>query len=374
MPARPPPLLPHELRLALLAAFFSFAPIGFLIQIVPQTPGNWPAAIVAAAVSGLIAVSWASAFIFRKYWTIALIVPATAVIPPFIFYWCGRIGIWRFIPPEHAMGHRIQLSAGIVACIVVGYVLLHRFIGVRERRLERAQAELDMAAQIHKALVPPLQFRTPRLEAFGLSSASGEMGGDLLDAVVSGSRVDFCVADVSGHGVKAGVVMGLVKGALRMRLRAGGALGDLARDLNTVLGDTLESGMFVTAAWLRFDASAATIAVITGHPPVFQFKAATGEVLRHDNDAFPLGIAADPMVGELTLTAAPGDVFLVYTDGIVEVFGPEGEQFGYDRIAQILAQHGRRPLPDIYATLLSAAAAHGPQFDDQTVLLVRVIA
>jgi len=373
----------RELRLALLAAFFSFAPIGFLMQMVHQPPGNWFSALGTATVSGTIAVSWAAAFIFRKYWVIPLILLGQIALPPVLFRMGAAIGLVGFLTrPEDMtdkayttalMFHRGQLAAGAVVCIVIGYVLLHRFIGSRERRAQRAEAELEMAAQIHRTLVPPLEIRTPRLEVFGRSTASGEMGGDLLDALVQGDRVDLCVADVSGHGVKAGVVMGLVKGALRMRLKGGGELGDLARDLNGVLASTIEPGMFVTAVWLRFEGASAAIAVITGHPPVYQYRAADGGVVRHDNEAFPLGIADDAMVGEKSIPSAPGDVFLVYTDGIPEVFGKDGRQFGYERIADILRANAGADLRAIHTRILEAAGAHGPQTDDQTVLLARVI-
>ncbi len=77
------------------------------------------------------------------------------------------------------------------------------------------------------------------------------MGGDIIDAVCGDHTVDVYLADVSGHGVGAGIVMSMVKGAIRMRLRAGGSLPALAADLNAVLTELTRDDMFATFAAVR---------------------------------------------------------------------------------------------------------------------------
>ncbi len=77
---------------------------------------------------------------------------------------------------------------------------------------------MRLARQIHETLVPPIDYEDERIEVFGLSRASAAMGGDLVDLVHRDGSLDVYLADVSGHGVRAGVVMGMLKAAIRMRL------------------------------------------------------------------------------------------------------------------------------------------------------------
>ena len=107
----------------------------------------------------------------------------------------------------------------VIAAIAFGYVLFVVFISRRGREAVRLMTEVALAQEIHASLVPALQHADDRLQVDASSTASGEMGGDLVDMVERGATTDLVLADVSGHGVKAGVVMGMVKAALRMAQR-----------------------------------------------------------------------------------------------------------------------------------------------------------
>jgi sigma-B regulation protein RsbU (phosphoserine phosphatase) len=246
------------------------------------------------------------------------------------------------------------------------------------------QTELSLAQEIHAALIPPIEKATPRLELYGRSVAGAEMGGDLIDMVERDGQTDVFIADVSGHGVKAGVIMAVVKSAIRTRLASpltkGGptgvecddALGNLFADVNRVVCELAGPGMFVTAACLRFRTEGQALFCGAGHGPILHFRAAIGDLSPLESEHLPLGVISDESFAARTVRAEHGDVFLLMTDGLTEVFDAEGRMLSQQPIEVLLREHARRPLGELYETIMSAVRSHGPQADDQTLLLVRV--
>lgn len=369
-------LAPRETRTVLLGVFFTFAPIGFLMHLVSATPGHWLAGVIAAVISGIIAIGWAYTFMSRRWWLLA----------PLILF---QFAPWEIFRGLHALGlfdestalspgaTRLFYAAASLLCIVLGYILVIRFTRSVERRGERLRAEVDAAARIHRALVPPIEFSRGGIQVYGRSQASSEMGGDLLDAVDENGRLGVYLADVSGHGVGAGVVMAMVKAAIRMRLREDSPIDSLLNDLNAVVGDVTSPEMFVTFACLRFRGSTMHRLVeigLAGHLPILHYSAATKQVRDLPNDRLPLGIVPDETYIAQVEQCAPGDVFALYTDGITETMDASNRQFGIDRLRATLARLGQRPLHEIHAEMLREVASHGPQNDDRTLALIRVLA
>jgi len=198
-------------RLQLLGfVFFTFAPTAILL-VSPFAPKrSWASLAAYAGFGGLTAAGWlyASTMNRRALW---LLIPSQA----FWFY------LPRLFPKDFRTGFTLSLEGCVcIAMIVTGYLLFVFFFRTEGVRTARMQAELALAQQIHASLIPPVERATNQLEMYGRSVAGAEMGGDLLDVVEGGGTTDLFVADVSGHGVKAGVVMGVVKSAIHASLRA----------------------------------------------------------------------------------------------------------------------------------------------------------
>ncbi len=369
-------LAPGEARLVLAGVFFTFAPIGFLMHLVAATPGHWLSGIVAAVISGVISIGWAYTFMARRWWLLALVVPFQFA-PWEMFRGLHALGLFEEATALSPGATRLFYAAASLVCIVIGYILVIRFTRSVERRGERLRAEVDAAARIHRALVPPIEFSRDSIQVYGRSQASSEMGGDLLDAVDENGRLGVYLADVSGHGVGAGVVMAMVKAAIRMRLREDSPIDSLLNDLNAVVGDVTSPEMFVTFACLRFRGATMHRVVeigLAGHLPILHYAAASRQVRDLPNDRLPLGIVADETYIAQVEQCAPGDVFALYTDGITETMDASSRQFGIDRLRAALARLGSRPLHEIHAEMLREVASHGPQTDDRTLALIRVLA
>jgi sigma-B regulation protein RsbU (phosphoserine phosphatase) len=178
------------------------------------------------------------------------------------------------------------------------------------------------------------------------------------------------VADVSGHGVAPGVVMGMVKSAARMLLSSGDDSEHLMPRLNEVLYPLKKPDMFVTFCFLAQKGDVLRVG-LAGHPAILHFSAKTKEVSQVECPNMPLGILPSGDFASAEIHAEGGDVFALYTDGWLETANAAGEEFGLARLHSELQKHGKEPLAAICRSLQASVAKHGAQFDDQSLLLIR---
>jgi sigma-B regulation protein RsbU (phosphoserine phosphatase) len=226
---------------------------------------------------------------------------------------------------------------------------------------------------MQKALVPAIAYRDHQVEAHGQAIPMDEVGGDLADLVATGSEVTAYVADASGHGLRAGVLMGMLKTAMRYGLHLGQSLPKLLDHINLVLPSVKEPSMYATLSVLRFDGTHEVEYLSAGHVPLLHYRRRTGDVVRYSMDQFPLGLFQGFGYVSRRLRYEPGDIFALVTDGIVETGMERDAEFGFDRLAQILREMGGCPLAEISAAVQDAVAGYGAQEDDQTVMLVRAL-
>jgi serine phosphatase RsbU (regulator of sigma subunit) len=222
--------------------------------------------------------------------------------------------------------------------------------------------------------VPPLSYRGRGLEAFGCSVPSAKVGGDLVDLVADGENVFAYLADVSGHGISAGIMMGMVKTAVRQALRTQQSLPALLESVNAVLPAVKEPEMYATLAALRFHGSSQVELALVGHPPVLHYRQESHDIRRYAMQQYPLGLVAQPDYASLQVDCAPRDLFVVVTDGLTETVNAADQEFGLERIEKSIAAHIVETLPQIYEAIMRAVSDFGEQRDDRTILLVRVLA
>jgi phosphoserine phosphatase RsbU/P len=354
-----------------LAIFFLFSTIGFLVDIMGG--GRQPAAELVATVifSGCISLVYAYGGLRRS--SVAIVIGITihitfANVMSRIFDGAPRM------PAAHAGARLTFDAAAILVAIVASYTCFLWFINTTAARYMRIRAEIELAREIHRVLVPRIATRLGAYECFGVSIPSGEVGGDLVDVVAERDGWIGYVADVSGHGVSSGVLMGMFKSALRVRLLSAASLAAILADLNRVLVPLKSASMYVTFAAVRHDGQNDLEFAVAGHLPILKIRAVAGSVEEVTTDQLAIGFFDDTRFTSSRLACAPGDLLALVTDGLTEVFNRHDEQFGLDRLKAVLAGNATRPLPEIAAALTSAVAAFGRQLDDQTLLLIRRMA
>jgi uncharacterized membrane protein YsdA (DUF1294 family) len=331
---------------------------------------------VTAFLSGLFATMYAaSGFHFRgQAWK--------AMIPIFIVQFFVMGSLHRFWPsapePDQISGLSLDLlrarlnfdAMAILIGVIVGYTCFI-FVGVQEgKRYFRVHAEIALAQEIHRVLVPKIDQQIQGFAFYGYSKASGEVGGDLVDLVVSEGNWVAYLADVSGHGVAPGVLMGMLKSAAHMLLISGGESNLLMQRLNEVLYPLKSPEMFSTFCQVAKNGDTLRVGS-AGHPPMLKFSASSGEVSELPSENMPLGIIPTGEFVTTPVDAARGDVFILYTDGFIEAANKSGEEFGVERVSAILKEKAREGLTAIASTLQERVAEHGAQFDDQSILLVQ---
>jgi serine phosphatase RsbU (regulator of sigma subunit) len=346
-----------------IAIFGTFAMAGFVPDIL--TRGRVPATLLALDVvfSGLFAVGLAIFSIPTRPWGIAGMVVAQ------ITY--GLVVRRLFELREAASLGRLTFDAvGMILTVAVGYACFVRFIAVTAARYLRAQAEIAIASDIHRVLVPVVDRRIGDFEFLGRSHASGDVGGDLVDLVEhdDGWWLGY-VADVSGHGVGSGVVMGMFKTALRMRVRGGGTIAALLDDVHGVLMPLKQPQMFVTVACVRGGPGDHVECAVAGHLPIL--RARDGLVEEVTSPQIAVGMFDETTFCSTSAECMPGDLFALLTDGLIEVFNGEHNELGLDWAKGVLQSSGDQPLATIADRLFADALAYGAQLDDQTVLLIR---
>ncbi len=355
----------RSLLIFLAAVFFVFAPVNLLLSVRFAEPPPLAAALLLALLSGGAATCWAATFTVSRAFAVGIVVLTLSLMAL-----SGPLA-------GSVLGIRPQLPslAGlvIVGAIVLGYVLFVAFINGQGRRTLRLMTEMALARQIHASLVPAIERADSRFEVDAVSWASSEMGGDLVDVVDHGATTDFILADVSGHGVKAGVVMGMLKSAIRMGLCEQRELQQLARDLNSVFEQTTSTEMYATLALLRLHHAEKTLeCVLAGHSQVLLRRRSESTARRIGEGGFPVGLLPLREYEVRMETLLPGDLLAVWTDGLDETTDEAGRELGREAVERAIVASGDRPLAEIRRAVFDLVGSHGPQQDDRSLLLLRV--
>jgi len=359
-------LTPGQWLPAAVAIFSLFAVLGPVIDILNGGRQNIWLLLASTAFSGALAIGYAFGTIGGVRWALGSAIAAQ-------FLWIGTAH-WVFgaLPqnPTHAAAGRISADAAAVLFLTMAsYSCVIWFITGAAGGYLRMRAEIELAHEIHTVLVPRIAVAIGAFSFAGISMPSGEVGGDLVDVVESDASWFGYVADVSGHGVSSGVVMGMFKSALRMRLRQAGTLAELLTDLNTVLFPLKSGSMFVTLACARFTGSDTIEFAVAGHLPILRVR--EGRVEEITTLQVPIAMFESYPFTSATLDVRPGDLLALITDGLIEVFDAQDRDFGLERMKSLLAAAAGRPLAEIAESLFGGARAHGKQLDDQTLLLIR---
>jgi serine phosphatase RsbU (regulator of sigma subunit) len=282
---------------------------------------------------------------------------------------------------DHLPGPPTSLAtSGIVLWVLVmlSYSLFFGFIRKQATEAIRMQNELDLAHGIQQTLVPLIHRIGPLYEVYGLTRPSERVGGDLVDLIPSQDGDIAYVADVAGHGLQAGILMGMLKAAARTALlepsSASERLPLLLDRLDNVLPSVKESHMYAAFAALQLGPQGRVRHALAGHPPVLHYCHANRTFCELSFVQFPLGLVPDAQFVAMEINVEPGDLLLIATDGILETSNAQDREFGNSGLETCVAVNASVPLPQLAGFILNAVATWGKQQDDQTLLIVRCLA
>ena len=294
------------------------------------------------------------------------------VVAAWLGYWASHVS--TPLPVPVAVHRRVLFDAvGILLGIAFGIRFLLLFAGTEGVESVRMQTELSLAHGIQATLVPTVSFHNGSFELYGKSIPSTEMGGDLIDVIESGGGLVAYVADISGHGLPAGQLMGMLKTAMRLAVQFRQMPVAALESVDRVLPDLKDPGMFATLALLRFDGANEAEYSLAGHPPILHYRHGSGDTARLSMEQLPLGLIPGGSYSSKRVIFSPRDLFLMVTDGMTEVANARDEEFGLTRLQELLTQHATRALPEIWDLIMHEVRQYGLQQDDQSLLLLRVL-
>jgi hypothetical protein len=292
----------------------------------------------------------------------------------------GGIAVLRDVTPDRRSRHAFSSGPTITSMRNAGH--LTPFVSVGKGMADRAaiedrDVEMRLAGLVQKRLYPPV-LRRQGIDIAGAAHPANATGGDYYDYLhMPEGRLGIVVADVSGHGLGAALIMVATRAALRSCADMGISLDEILDRVNaTLLGD-IEADRFVTMFLASLDARARSLTYSSaGHPPGYVLDR-DGEI-KHvmDSTRIPLGIMAD-WRGQPTrsIPLEPGDIMVFLTDGILESLGAGGHAFGVQPALALVKEHRLEPAQRILERLLEAvhASRRGvPQDDDMTAVICKV--
>ncbi len=257
--------------------------------------------------------------------------------------------------------------------IIIEKVMLHEQL-IEKQRLE---TQLEVARQVQLQLLPP---RDPQLEGFEISAynfPTEEVSGDYYDWVrIYDDQIGVVIADVSGKGVPAALLMAFLRASLRAASHIGYAPHISMSKVNYLLWESIERNQFVTAFYGILDATNRTLAYSNaGHNPPLLMDA-DGKARFEERGGVPLGMFRDSRYYEYFATIEPGQVLVLYTDGVTEATNPSSEDYGRDRLVDAVRRgrhlSAREMIDFIHNEVITWTEGRGAT-DDVTFFIVKAL-
>jgi serine phosphatase RsbU (regulator of sigma subunit)/pSer/pThr/pTyr-binding forkhead associated (FHA) protein len=240
---------------------------------------------------------------------------------------------------------------------------------------ERLEHELQLASEIQQRFQPTSPPIVLGYELQGISFSCYEIGGDYYDFIErEDGRLVVALGDVSGKGTAAALLMSSLHAAVHAQAASHSSLVETISNVNRYLAENIPSNRFVTLFYAELDPKSGSLSFVNaGHnPPLIVHESGTLEHLAAGG--LPLGIIPNAEYKEGRTQLQPGDVLVIYSDGVSEAVDPGGEEFGPDRLYHVVAQNLKASasgIRDRIEAALSKFAQGTPANDDITLVIVK---
>jgi sigma-B regulation protein RsbU (phosphoserine phosphatase) len=327
---------------------------------------------------------------FPYDWMIFLAVLCVLSVP---VYALSSIIVWWIAPPTpQSLGHLITTGWKLPILVILVYGVMNFLFEKTKARLERRNVELlsmvqagaarleiqneelQRAREIQDSLLPK---KIPQLPGFEVASAwqpARAVGGDYFDVLKLGeNRLAICIADVSGKGVPAALLMANVQASLRASVRDLDSPERVCSIINGMLCNNIGADRFVTFFCGVLDAGTRSFRYCNaGHP--YPILVSSGAVRTLDQGGAVLGVFPAWTYQNSSVDLSSGDRLLLFTDGITEAEGQQGEEFGMEKVAAFAKAHAANSAAKMNQQLLAEVTEFcGARFQDDATLLVLAV-
>jgi sigma-B regulation protein RsbU (phosphoserine phosphatase) len=245
---------------------------------------------------------------------------------------------------------------------------------------QHLEQQVAIARQVQQDLMPASGVTARGFDVSAECDPASEVGGDFYDIFpVPGGGSAFVVGDVSGKGLPASLLMGVLHGAVRSSQWTGSAENhrDSTRQINRLLCEHAARDRYATMFWGHFEPSydpngtGVLRYVNAGHPPPLLIR--EGAVTRLETGGPVLGLLPAANYEQGSVSFADGDLLVLYSDGIIEAANAQGDEFGVERLAELAAADSNASADQLRAQILEAVRefSGGEIADDRTLLILR---
>jgi len=274
-----------------------------------------------------------------------------------------------FFTEEH---QRTMTTLAAQIAIAIENARLYEEIERQERRLER---DLALARELQGRLLPQTNPKLAHLDVAAKFVPARAIGGDLYDFIpYSMSRLGIVIGDVSGKGAPAAIYAALVSGIIRSHAPIEPGSAEMLSAVNLSLAERRIEAQFVSIIYAVWDDEHRTLTVAnSGLPRPIFVHGGKNEVI--EATGLPLGLFDEADYDEFKFRMKPGDMFVFFSDGILDARNRKGELFGRGRVEQIISECASKSANCVVDSLFKAAAEHSAgveTFDDQTVVAIKV--
>jgi sigma-B regulation protein RsbU (phosphoserine phosphatase) len=245
----------------------------------------------------------------------------------------------------------------------------------QEKELTRMQEEFRLAARIQQELLPARPPVIPGYDLCGMNIPAQAVGGDYFDFIrIDDRHVAVCLGDVSGKGLPASLLMANLQASLRGQSRLTLSASDCIRGSNRLLHDSTGAEKFATVFYGILDTESHRFRYCNGgHETPFRVTS-SGACTELTAGGLALGIMESFPYEEEEVDLAPGDLLVMYSDGVTEAMNPVYEQFGRDNLLGMIREHRHLSADALVERIVGMVRHHAgtaPQSDDITLVVVR---
>lgn len=244
---------------------------------------------------------------------------------------------------------------------------------------ERWQHDLKRAHEIQMAMLPQGDLVTGHFEISGYCQPAEDVGGDYHDYVELGDTTGVMIADVTGHGFYAGLLVAMAKSCLHTQATIDASPSAVMAAMNWTVLHSVQSGLFMSGCYVRLDGNARSLTYSNaGHPYPFLYHRATDEFDRLESTDVMLGV---PGLEDTKFSMAerhwePGDLLVLFSDGIHEALSVDDEEFGEARLERVIREARHESARGVRTRILDAVSEHSRGVaanDDVTVVVAKAL-
>ena len=286
-----------------------------------------------------------------------------------------------YSPRNISPGLRVFHNLSAMLCFAFVVYFIQRYIDQREAFAKMVQQQRDellqdveLAAQVQRLFLPVGKPAIAGLEIAGMMQPARGVSGDYYDYIpIDAHTIQIVIADVSGKGVPAALLMSATAAAMQLEANHDGNMLDAVGRLNTGIRSVSDGARYVTLLLAEIDAHKRSVDYVNcGHNPALLFRAKTGTLTHMDSSCPPIGIFPQEICELASADLITGDVLVFYTDGVTEAQNQLGEQFGTERLSAVVRRGSSLSAEGLMTDIFNSAAnfCSGVGFNDDVTILV----